>query len=284
MAASVAEAQAQIVALADLLNEVELFGSTNSPNLVGLETAIVDIVRGPAAGAIIAAARAPSNAVESLISPAAVRAAFTPALQDMAEAISVPDRGFERNMVEWRDYLRAESDSVNSRDFTLGSFSAGGGNTGNGVPLRLAVDDAGEPLEGQFAEARSLTCIRDQGSANEFEEVFRFQGANRGRGWLDVAGSGTDREIRCYHAGDTGSFVLNPSWSTVNGTQPSAGSPVTPSATTDVTGWVLSTAANFRVDVDTVYRGFPATRCPRACASSTTPTFRKSSRTTSTRP
>lgn len=264
MPASVSEATTEITNMADLLNQVELFASTNSENVVALEQAIIDNLRGSAAAAVLSAARSPSSALRPLLEPAAVRAAFTGPLQNMMEAIDVPDRGFARNMVAWRDYLRDQSDSVNSRGFTYGSLSAGGGNVGNGVPLRLNVDDAGQPLEGAFAEARELLCIRDQGAVNEFEEVFRFEGANRGLGWLDVAGSGIDRELRCFHGNDAASFLVNPSFSVFNGTAPSSGSPATPSATTDVTGWVLSSASDFRVDVDTVYRGFPGDTLPKS--------------------
>ncbi len=180
---------------------------------------------------------------------------LTSRIADFADAVGIPSRGFDSDMVELRKYWVDQGDTFNSRAPTYGTPAAGGGNVGDGVPLRITVGPDGENLEGIWAEAKALKIVGDQrvGGGTRHSELWRIDGAPV-RDVIAESGSGLlIEDFKTFNPNDSTALLRNPSFSQYTGTAPTTGSPSTPTTTTDVTGWILSSTAAFRVDVDTVH-------------------------------
>jgi hypothetical protein len=145
----------------------------------------------------------------------------------------------------------SQRDAVAAQVFTFGTPSAASGNVGNGAIYRTTVDSYGNSLEATHAEARRVEVIQDQGQVNRHEEVLLFQGAAASPDFLKVTGSGgaKARAIAAVAMNEYDRWVRNSTFNTLSGTQPSAGSPVTPAAVTSITGWTLDATTSVTVGV-----------------------------------
>lgn len=260
-----AQARDQWRAAVHILDEYDLFANANSPNFVSLEESMIDILSGDAAGRITTELAKYRSALSGRLTPEAVRAFLTPIYQDLMSAIGETDRGFQRNAVALRDYMQEQSHSVKARDLTFATPAAGGSNVGDGNIYRLTVDKDGNELQGGVAEAVTLICVQDQISVEEFEEVFEYRGARAGKDFAKLGGSGLKKLIASLSAQQAENYLRNPSFDVYGGaTQPVVSTPVTPTATTSVTGWVLGSTADFEVSVDEVARGAPSVTVPKS--------------------
>jgi len=201
--------------------------------------------------------RAHRSALSNLLSPEAVRGVLTGPLREWALAIGAPEgRGIsiQRALFRLQEYFVANSKSLNAREFTLGSVTAGGSNTGTGTIYRLNVDHDDYPLEGGHAEVKTFTCRQDQLQVEVGEEVFEVAGAVSKNDFLAVTGSGPLGSLAALTTRASEAYLNNPSFSQVGGTAPTAGSEVTCVGSDTVTGWTLTTYANAKTSVDVVYR------------------------------
>jgi hypothetical protein len=207
---------------------------------------------------VLASVKSDRAKLSEILAPGNVRAALEAHLLEIGRAAGIPERDPDLIMVKLRDYMHANSYSVNSRNITFGTPAAITG-TGTGAIHRLTVDQDNYSLEGVFLEAKRAECRLDQGQTDKHAEVFEFRGVESEQDFLSVLGSGMRVAVTALHAGatSTGAYVQNPSFETYTGTAPAASTESTPSTTTDITGWTLDATTNVRVELDTTYRGYP---------------------------
>lgn len=206
--------------------------------------------------------------LSALLAPDAVRARWVPHLLELARIAGIPEREPEQIVIKLREgYMVTNNEYILARTLTYGIVSAVTG-TGDFVLNRLTVDAQGQNLEAIFTEAKRAEIIADQGSVDEHEEILEFRGLEAEPDALNIAGSGSIIRVPLISAGTKFSqrYLTNPSFSDYVGTAPTAGTPSTPTATTDLTGWVITTIASARVllDTPTPYRGFPGDSTPYA--------------------
>lgn len=256
-----AEAWAQAKATINQLQKLHLFCNSNSPNWLGLEDTLIQALEGEYIQGVLSGAKADRAALSAILSPQSVARRLTPHLFEIARVAGIPERDPAAIMPKLRDYMIANGYSVQERNINFPTITAGGGNVGNGLIRRLVVDKDAKELEGLFMEAKTAICRLDQNQVQKHAEVFEFRGVEAEQDYLAVLGSGMSASIAAVNAGANGSqrFIQNPSFETYTGTAPTAGSPSTPSSTTQITGWTLTSAANARVLLDTPspYRGYP---------------------------
>ena len=157
-----------------------------------------------------------------------------------------------------RKYMVDNSKTIKTRTLTQNAPTVTSA-TGDGQILRLSTDKDGFTMEAANAETLTFECEQDQNSgAKEAAEVFRVTGLTPNQvgfpNALEWTGSNIDTTIVSAHA-KTASIIRNPSFDTNAVT--SSGSAL--SATTDVTNWVVATAANWKAYSTSayVYRGYP---------------------------
>ena len=266
--ATFAEAIATLKQAIDLeLQQLEVFTSSATKNVVGMQDSLITGVKGDRAAAILAAAEGYRATLSGLLSPGAARGVLGPLLADVigSSTIDEPTPSSVAFALErLREYMAgAAAQTVLTRGMSFGSVSAGGANVGGGTIHRVTADKHGSTLEGSTAETKTFTCIQDQGSTNKHEEVFRVEGENL-TDFAQETGSGLVTQIRATSARDSQTLVRNPSWSSFSGTQPTAGSEQVATTTTSFAGWTLSAAASFKSSVDQTYRGFQGDTTPKS--------------------
>lgn len=152
-------------------------------------------------------------------------------------------------------YFIANSYSVNSRDITYGSVSAGS-NIGSGTINRLTVDAYGYDLEACHLETKKAECFFDETTGAERDaEIFRVRGETRQVDQLAIDGSGVLLDITGLAAKD--SLILNASFSNY------AGELTLP---TEISGWTPGSGAavftNLDIDESNYYRKAGGTTDP----------------------
>jgi hypothetical protein len=190
-----------------------------------------------------------------LLSPAIAAQAISPILFEYANRIDADatgvqgfGSGFRTSAQIFRalyDWFVDKSYTVQSRNITYGSASAGGSNIGNGDCGRLTEDENGFNLEACHVEKN--TGVQEQaevfeiiGQPSSFDSVLRYS-----------FGSGADANttIVSKHAGQGsgGSLLTNSSFSEFDS-----------AATPKFTGWTeTSGSANIGQDTSTFYRSHP---------------------------
>lgn len=254
------EAWAQTKATINQLQKLSAFCGVGSGLWLTLEDTLIQSLEGEYIQGVLAGAKANRAALSAILSPQSVASRLTPHLFEIARVAGIPERDVTTILPKLRDYMVANSYSVQERNINFPTITAGGGNVGNGTIHRLTVDKDNKELEGLFMEAKTAICRLDQNQVQKHAEVFEFRGVESEQDYLRVLGSGMSASIAAINAGANGSqrFIQNPSFETFTGTAPTAGTPTTPTST-NVTGWVITTAASAQVLLDTPspYRGYP---------------------------
>lgn len=196
--------------------------------------------------------------VAAPLAPAELRSRFYPYLRELGDVISAPESDEYSLLRRIRDYMVANSQSLNGRGMTIDTSSSGSP-TGTGAIHRLTVDEDNFPLECTGAELKTFECIRDQQTgAREHEEVFEFRTPTREKDGCQWSGSGSRRQITCAHAFSAPRLLTNPSFETHDASADNT----SPGSTTGITGWTIgSAAANVKMrssaTAANVYRGYP---------------------------
>lgn len=253
MASTPTQAEAE----ADLQNVVKILNDYDTGALATFASTYDTLINGiasDASSAILDQVDGFRSGLANLVTRQQVRNMLTPVLRNWMLFIDKPDLGFVENSRQLRDWMLANSETFNSGNITHGSVSAGGSNVGTGNVYRLNVDEDDYELEAVYAETLTFKCITDEGRGDEFRELFEVRGTRALRDLVEIDGSGINTTLRAVNARDSEVFLRNPLW-TPSSAAPSAGSPVTPSSTTDIAGWTLSSTTGVTVDADTVYRG-----------------------------
>lgn len=178
---------------------------------------------------------------------------FDPFIRELGRVIGATETNIYEILDRIRRYMQTNSQSLNSRGMTLDTTQAGSV-TGTGTIYRLTVDEDGNTLECTGAETKTFECTKDQATGGkEHEEVFLYYGQDREKDGLQWTGSGALREIACVHALSS-RLLQNPSFEAGAVTDNTA-----LASTTQITGWTVTTAANWktRSAATYYYRGYP---------------------------
>ncbi len=245
----------------NVLQKLELHGASASPNYDTLYDVLIAANLGDLQAEVGAAAAAHRAGLSALLAPDFVRAILAPPVREWAVACGAPEGpsiGFDKAMERIRDYHVTNTLSINSREFSRGSASAGGGNTGNGTINRLNVDESAFALDGGHGETKTFTCLLDQNNVEKHHEEFEVKSPAPEPDFVKWDKSGIVAGIRCLTSRDSEAYIQNPTFSQYGGTtQPSAGSEQAFTATTSLTGWTVTTAANASMSLgpsDAAYR------------------------------
>lgn len=247
----------------DLWDEQEK-DCSGSPGYVSREESALNDIQGLFAQAARTGIRNDRGLIAALLGRDNVDANLLPYLRQMAVAINSPeasnaDREGARDAI-WEDlfdYMHANSQTVNSREFTFGAPSAGGGNTGTGTCIRLTKDEEGYDLEGWWPDVYTAKCVQDaRQTGSPHTEVFEINGRTSAPDELKRSGSGlvVSVQVTSVNARDSAAYIKNPSWNLFTGTAV-AGAPAVPTAITNWAGY--SSLANFNNDLDVTYRTTP---------------------------
>lgn len=154
---------------------------------------------------------------------------------------------------ELTDYMVDNSYRITSRQFSRGSWTAGGSNVGTGTINRLCVDENGLPLEASFADTITVECTEDRQTATDpGRELLTFTGLPNPDyvTWYQSGyGSGLRSTIRSFSADDTTALLLNPSFSDYSGTV---------TTLTELTNWEVTSGTigtDFEIVTADYYRG-----------------------------
>jgi hypothetical protein len=255
-----ANAFAQFGKVAKIVDEVQKFGSANTPNLLDMLDGLTTILDGEFTPSM------PDRVRRAVLGPVAggltrstLRQMFRPAILEMLRAIGssalTPDASVSDAIAlrEIRQYMEDNAQLIKSRNMTFDT-SAAGSTTGTGAISRLTVDKDSNNLECTGAESKVFYCDVDQNSpgGQKHNEEFEFRFSDADPTGLQWVGTGGVTRIRSLHA-KSHNLLVNPSFET------GALSDGTALASMgQLTGWDVATAANWktRSSAAYVYRGF----------------------------
>lgn len=198
--------------------------------------------------------------IAAVLDRANVRAGLEPYLRQMAIAINAAQAaetaGLDDIWEKLYDYMVANSQTVNSAEFSYGSPSAGGSNVGTGSLVRLTEDEQGYDLEGWWPDTYTATCEEDaRQTGRAHDERFRIEGLAPASDALKRTGSGLDSGLIAGANGNVSArYVRNPSFDRFTGSAV-AGAPAVPTALDAWSGY--SSLSNFQNDLDITYRATP---------------------------
>jgi len=225
-------------------NAVNLFGSSNTPNVADMEDALVTALDGAYTPQLATILRQMRRSLARPVSRAILQAMWLPVLQELCRLIGKPEltKGSPLAMLEAvRQYMVDNNEHIRARGMTLGTPSAGG--VGDGILDRVTVDKDGFPLDCTGAEAKTATCKKDATSgARKGEELWTFEGAAAADDNLEWRGSSLlVQGVRTAHPA-SGKILRNASFDTHDASADNTA----PSSTTSMSAWVLSAAASFK--------------------------------------
>lgn len=251
------ECWTQTKATINQLQKLDLFCNTSSPNWLDLEDTLKQSLEGEYIDKVLERAKKDRLALSGILSPANVQARLEPHWMDLARAAGIASRDLRIITLRLREYMIANNYAVKERNLTFGTITAAAGNVGGGTINRLTVDADGQEIEAIFTELKTAVIVADQGQVNKHEEVFEVRGAEAETDFAQVLGSGMLVNLSCLSVSQD--IIGNPSFEAFTGTAPTAGVPTTLTSTTQLTNWVVTTAASAAVQLDTVYRSNPLT-------------------------
>ena len=157
---SVAEADTQFKNGCHLLEEVLKAGSENAENFLDLSDTYLQSIESDYADEAMAGVRAMRGNLNAAISDP--RIVLDPIMKMYGRAIDAPSDDPEEIATVWIPrYWRANSKTLKERNFTNGTPTADGGNTGDGTIGALRLNQYAEPLENRYAESLEARCIFD---------------------------------------------------------------------------------------------------------------------------
>jgi len=211
------------------------------------------------------------NGCSGLMSPTLARSVIAPCLFEFAALLnSQPSgdategfgAGYRNPSQLWRalyEYMHSQTQTVESRNITFGSATAGGSNTGNGALSRLNVDQHGYAMEAVTVERKMVRCRQDSSTGvRPGSEVFEVIGdaSSYDNVLRSTMGSGATSNAVLYsrHAGggNGGSLLNNGSFADYN----SGGTP-------KFTAWTeTANGAQISQSTSATYRTTPGSSTP----------------------
>lgn len=248
-----AESQALIGKIMYALHLVRDRAEVTSTTLATQIDTIQQAVEGDFTPELLDALESFRSRYASLMTSEVVASMLTPPLLHIAKVRNWPDTDPLTILSRLYEYMDANSLSVNSRNITFGSVTAGGSNVGNGTVNRLTKDENDYPIEATTVEVKTFECRQDANSQTEKgEEVFEVRGQTANKDGLETAGSGVSGTLRAMSCKDTAQILQNPSFTTYTGTT---------STPTAIAGWTptasSSVYSNLEIDTTNYYRLYP---------------------------
>ena len=250
------ETIAQMVHEIHLFEELDKFANANSDNFLGIQDSLTQSYEGEYVAQKVAAVGALRKSLNAMLTPEAVQRSLVPHLRELSRLFSnAPYRSAPEALREMAIYMAANSKTFEDPSFTYDTIAADGGNTGNGVINRLTVDQAGNDLVGVPLVLHEAECVSQQGQTPRFEEVLRFRGNGDNPDFLEVGDFKQEALMKSLSARASRTFLNNPTFTSWGGsTYPTASTPSTAAAVTDVSNWTLDSAADAQLTIDTTYR------------------------------
>lgn len=243
-----------------IVDQLQKFGSANTPNYLDMEDTLISALDGEFTPASLVVLRSLiRNALSGGLTRANLRTLFRPFVLEMLRAIGSSEltaNGNVSDAVAWREvraYMETNAQLLKSRNMTFDT-SATGSVTGTGAISRLTVDKDSNNLECTGAESKTFLCDRDQNSgAQKHAEEFEFQFGDADTTGLQWVGTGGTRRITSLHA-RSASLLVNPSFE-----QGATANNTALTSTGQLTGWDVTTAANLKTysAAAYTYRGYP---------------------------
>lgn len=228
---------------AKILDELETYTSTASTGLIATVEAARNDIEGDYAQDTRGGLETILADVATPLTQAGARRLFDPILRQTAVAIGYAQPGAPISRI-WEalvDYFVDNSQSLNDSEDTIHtSYTADGGNTGDGEVVVLTVDENSNTLGWIPDTSWTLKCTADARTLGEVGlETWTLEGSDSRPDNLDVDGTGTGlivRGIRSISADLSKSYVRNPSFNDFV----EDGS----SQLTSLPGWTQNTGAN----------------------------------------
>ena len=253
-----AEIKTQISNSVDLFEELLKYTTDAATNYIDLEDTLVQALESDFAPEEMAAIGSFRSRLDGALRE--IGNVFSSQFRKYGKFIKSPETGVISIFSRLFQHFLDNTLSVNSREFTFGGPSAGGGNIGDGVIKRLNIDRGGFDIENQTPDEKIATVIRDQNSNSRLhEELLQFRGETRGKDALQVTGSGRITNIRAKSANN--SLLLNSSFTGFDGV-------VGASGLTDLTNWVVNSGGFTNIEATTttadIYRNIEGEAIPAA--------------------
>lgn len=269
MALNYSQAWTLIKDLIVLFEDLDKFGHTTATTFLTRYAAVIAANGGIFPANVLASLNGYRASLGSNLGPGVIRGLISAALDEMMVAINAPEAGVPTTSIQqkwyrlWR-YMAANSEAIQTQGYIRGVVTASGSVVGTGAVSRLSVDCYGHPLEGSYAETKTIECVADQQTVERHSELLQIRGTPREPSLLQVIGSGIRRSMKCFTTRDSDGFVTNATFSAYGGaTAPAVATPATPATVTDIPGWILDSVTGVTVVTgsavagDLVYRDLP---------------------------
>lgn len=254
-----AECWTQLGKVVKIVNALELFGSSNTPNYEDMEDVVTTTLDGVFTPSALGILRQTVRAgIAGALTPSTLRRLFKPFLLEILRAIGSTELGASGSVDDAlalraiRQYMVDNSKTLNSNEHTYDTSSAGSP-TGTGATYRITVDPDAKTLDCLGADDKTFYCLKDQNSGvSKHAEVFEVRREDQNPDGLQWVGGGLPTQIVSMHA-KTANILVNPSFevgAVANNTALTS--------TGQLTGWDLTTASNIKTysSATYVYRGY----------------------------
>lgn len=198
--------------------------NTGAGNYIQRLDDLTQTSREPWAGALNSAIASQRAAYSGMISRTTFRAWIDGLFQEYARILGFTEsnQSIEDILDELARDFNDSAKSVQERAITYGPPLPGGGNVGDGTVYRLTTDQYTNAIEIVTPDAKEFRCIADEFSgANEHQERFQLRGSALAFDNLTLEGSGRNSEATALSAQDASTFLLNPTFTDIDGTVPS---------------------------------------------------------------
>jgi len=241
-----------------IVDAVQALGSSNTPNYLDMEAALVAALDGEFTPGAVAQLRQSVRAgLAQGLSRTNLKAMFRPFLMELARVIGAYDSGAAITDIQAlraiRQYMEDNAQLIKSRSMTFDT-SATGTTTGTGAASRLTVDKDSNNLECTGAETKTFRCTSDQNTGSQkHAETFDFEFSKADASGLQWTGTGGTRPYTSLNCRSS-TILTNPSFEQGALTDNTA-----LASTGQLTGWDVGTANKWKTQSGTayVYRGYP---------------------------
>lgn len=236
-----AELETQLKNISKLINEARKFGSTNSPNFVGLQDTVEQSIESDHADQITESIRDARSGFSGVL--VSLGGALDGNMRDWGRFIKSPNEEGDIQLLisDIYRYWDANAITVKSRAPTFAAMAAGGGNAGDGVVRRLTVNKDNFVIENVTAELKTIRCIADHNSGTDKgKERFLLFGEGAGRDLVEVRGSAPASSVQLTAQHSAFSLLRNPSFDVLDG--------ASVSSLTTIPNWTVGAIANFELD------------------------------------
>jgi hypothetical protein len=227
-----------------IFDEIEDFGISNTPNFVTMQLDVLDETPNDSTPGTQTALAQLRGALVGTVSPSSVNACLNALWVTYGRVKLYPDLNVAAVLTRLYETFATTGTpvTVQSRNFTFGSFALTG--TGTGTATRLTKDAYNYNIEAQFvAQAMTIVCTNDANSGGTLNaETFEYRGSAAGIDRFDITGSGiTIPGITALSAESQTQFVTNGGFE--GGT-----------TTSDLPGWTIGTPASAALVTSDVYK------------------------------